>query len=632
MNRVWHVSLAALVGLALAAPRAALAEGAIEEIVAKNLAPDVGGTVTFQIAVSPDDNLVWAAGSYSLTLTATDPNGNVVVSGSPLTAPEAATPQQTTMVFADLALPQGYAGPLVVHAQLAHGKESETSPPVGIVVGGSAGSATIVPPGSPPPGQVPAPGVAESPAPAQPQAPPAPHVPTQSYNGSLALNAGFAAQQTQSGTLNMTGKFANNQSVTTSLGLANTPGATKPIFSYQTPTTLVQIGTFAPAYDRDVLAGPTGSGFGFKQQYTQTNYLQGAYISGNHDTTNPFEISAAQYGFPLHGTSVTVTGAYETVYGPVQASGPYFLRDGTFFGFGDDVTAKNSTITYGLHYGMSYYLDDITGSDQFGQVFDTSFGFAIRKAHFAFTYVRATPAFSNSLAPSITPDQENESASINFPLGVLQLTLGFNAYRNDLPGSTAVQTTHYSTENIGITYPLKNGDTLSLQGVNGIQHQTGTPVAPFSGNDGTTFAYTTRRGPYAIQYTLTDTETRDDTGDLLHVMTDGITISRTPFAGITISGGYNLSQNDASSDTQSSVSNSATASVSWTRGSLTLSTQLNHALTLPAFGAVNPPTTTYNYGLTVKPPHSPYSLSATVTENIGMINTSVGALSLNRQF
>ena len=93
-----------------------------------------------------------------------------------------------------------------------------------------------------------------------------------------------------------------------------------------------------------------------------------------------------------------------------------------------------------------------------------------------------------------------------------------------------------------------------------------------------------------------------------------------------------MSQNDASSSTLTSITNSATASISYTRGSVTFSTQLNHALTLPAFGVVNPPTTTYNYGLSVKPPHSPYSLSATVTENIGMINTSVGALSLNRQF
>lgn len=629
MKGVRRITLAATIALALAAPRPAFADNSIEEIVAKNLTPDVGGTVTFQIAVTPDDNLVWAAGSYSLTLTASDPNGNVVAGGSPVAAPEAATPQQTTMVFADLALPQGYVGPLVVHAQLSHGKESETSPPVGIVVGGAAGVATIVPAASPPPGQVPAPGVAASPSAAPP---PVAHVPVQSYNGSLALNGGFAAQQTQSGTLNLTGKFSNNQSITTSLGLANTPGATKPIFTYQTPTTLLQIGSFSPTFDRDVLAGPTGTGFGFKEQYGAKNFLQGAYISGDHDTTNPFEVSAVQYGFPLNGTSVTVTGAYEDVYGPAQTSGAYFLRNGTFFGFGDDVTAKNSTITYGMHYGMSYYLDDISGADQFGEVFDTSFGFAIRKAHFAFTYVRATPAFSNSLAPSITPDQENESAAINFPLGVLQITLGLNAYRNDLPGSTAVQTTHYATENIGITYPLKNGDTLSLQGVNGIQHQTGTPVAPFSGNDGTTFAYTTKRGPYAVQYTLNDTETRDDTGDLLHVMTDGITVSRTPFAGITLSGGYNLSQNDASSSTQTSISNSATASISYTRGSFTFSTQLNHALTLPAFGVVSPPTTTYNYGLSVRPPHSPYSVSATVTENIGMINTSVGALSLNRQF
>ena len=44
------------------------------------------------------------------------------------------------------------------------------------------------------------------------------------------------------------------------------------------------------------------------------------------------------------------------------------------------------------------------------------------------------------------------------------------------------------------------------------------------------------------------------------------------------------------------------------------------------------PTTTFNYGVTFKPSQSPYSMSATVTENMGMISTSTGALNLNFQF
>jgi hypothetical protein len=77
--RFQRISAATLLALALVTPRAVFADSSsIEQIVAKNLTPDVGGTVTFQIAVSPDDNLVWAPGSYSVTLTASDPGGNVV--------------------------------------------------------------------------------------------------------------------------------------------------------------------------------------------------------------------------------------------------------------------------------------------------------------------------------------------------------------------------------------------------------------------------------------------------------------------------------------------------------------------------------------------------------------------------
>jgi hypothetical protein len=43
------------------------------------------------------------------------------------------------------------------------------------------------------------------------------------------------------------------------------------------------------------------------------------------------------------------------------------------------------------------------------------------------------------------------------------------------------------------------------------------------------------------------------------------------------------------------------------------------------------PSTTYNYGLTIKPNHSPYSMSGTVTENVGQMNSATGALNLNYQ-
>jgi hypothetical protein len=625
-------ALALVLGLAVVQPALAGAASSTEQIVPKNLTPDPGGTATFQIAVTPGDNTVWNAGSYTITLIANDPTGTTVVTAAPFTVDEAATPQQTTMVFVDLTLPGGYVGPLIVHAHLSHEKTSEDSLPAGIVVGGAAGGATVAPAASPPPGQIPTPG---GPATLPNGAPPPPvsvAAPAQQFTGSLAANAGFAAQQTQSTVMNLSGKFGANDSMTAAAGLANTPGNTKPLISFQTPSLLTQVGTISPSFDRDAFAGPTGTGVAFKTTWNNSqDILQGAYLSGNHDTTNPYEMEAVSLGFPVFGNAMTVTGGYEDIYGPDQP-GSFFLRNGAFFGLGDDIHAPHSTITYGIHYGLTYYHDDINDIDQLGEVFDLALGFKIRNAQFAFTYDRASPYFANASAPGVTPDRETETAAVTVPVGVLQVTLSANAYRDDLPGSLLLQTTHFVTENIGITAPLKNGDVLSFQAVNGVQHQTGDPVAPFSGNDGTTFAYTTKRGPFAIQYTLADTETRDNTGDLLHVITDGITVSRAPFRGLTISGGFNLNENDANAAAQTMISNSVTGSLSYTLGGLTFSTQFNQALSHPYVGLSSPPTLTYNYGLSLKPPHSPYSISATVSENIGAMNSSTGALSLNRQF
>ena len=627
-------AIALTFGLAVLQPSMAGAANAIEQIVPKTLTPDPGTTTTFQIAVTPDDNTVWAAGSYTITLIAADPSGTTVATSAAFTVDQPATPQQTTMIFIDLTLPGGYAGPLVVHARLEYGKTSEDSLPAGIVVGVSAGQTTVAPAASPPPGQVPTPGgPATLPSPAGAPPPPIAVAPRpQIYSGSLAANTGYGTQQTQSGVLNLSGKFSANESVTAAAGLANTPGNTKPLISFQTPYLLTQVGTISPSYDRDAFAGPTGTGVAFKTTWNNSqDILQGAYISGNHDTTNPFEMEAVSLGFPVFGNPVSVTGGYEDIYGPDQP-GPFFLRNGAFFGLGDDVRSPHSSITYGIHYGLTYFHDDISDLDQLGEVFDLALGFTIKKAQLAFTYDRASPYFANSSAPGVTADRENETAAVTVPLGVLQLTLSANAYRDDLPGSLLLQTTHYATENLGISAPLKNGDVLSFQAVNGVQHQTGDPIAPFSGNDGTTFAYTTKRGPFAIQYTLADTETRDNTGDLLHVITDGITVSRAPFAGLTVSGGFNLNENDANAAAQTMISNSVTGSLSYTRGALTLSTQFNQAFSHPYVGLSSPPTLTYNYGVAFKPVHSPYSISGTISENIGMVNSATGALSVNRQF
>jgi len=156
-------------------------------------------------------------------------------------------------------------------------------------------------------------------------------------------------------------------------------------------------------------------------------------------------------------------------------------------------------------------------------------------------------------------------------------------------------------------------------------------MAPFSGNDNTSLAYTTKRGPYAIQLTVTSTNQRSNPDSLMHVITDAITVSRAPFAGLTLTAGYNLVRNDANVAPMTSLMSGANASLTYAVGPFSFATQVTHSLTHPFVGMSTSPSTTYNYGVTIKPNHSPYSLSGTVTENVGQMNSATGALNLNYQ-
>jgi hypothetical protein len=665
----WAVASRRFAGAALAAlvallPVVAFADSSIQQLVAKTLTPRPGEPATFEIGITSSDTTIWDPASYTVQLVATDPSGAPVVSTDPVPGEDPAIPGQTTIVFLTLTIPASYTGPVNVIARLKHRNSVDESIPIGIVVGGTAVAAAPpvvpAPPGQPPaPGATPVPGATAIPGqpgiPGQPpeQAPPGPEAspaaapaaspqvaqsapaaspPAKKFTGTLASNETYATQGTQSGTLNLSGSLGPNDSFTTTAGLATTPGGNKPLVGIQTQYALTQVGTFSPSFDKDVFAGPSGTGVSIKRTWGDVHSLQFALISGNHATTNPYEMEGLSYDFPVLNNPFEVTGGFETVDGPTQ-QGAFFLRSGRFLGLGWDAKAPHSSLTYSIHYGMVDYLDDLTNTERADRVFDLALGFMLRKAQFSFGYVRAGPYYADASAPGVTPDKESETASVTVPVGVFQTTLSASGYRDDLPGSTLQQQTHFWTESAGITYPFKNGDSLALQSSNGVQHQTGDPIAPFSGNDNTSLAYTTKRGPYAIQYTLTSTNQRDNGGHLMHVISDALNVSRAPFAGVTLTTGFNLTHNEANVEQSTGLNSSATASVSYTKGALTFSTQVNHALAHPFVGLSTPPMTTYNYGLTMKPASSPYSVSATVTQNVGgSANSSNGALSVNRAF
>ncbi len=678
-SRRWLASVLSI--LLAGAPLTALADSSIQELVPKTVTPGSGSALDFEIGVTSSDTTIWAAGSYTIALTATDPSGTTIVSTDPMPVSDAAAPGQTTFVFLTLPLPAGYVGPVNVRAHLAHGNTTSDSVAVGIVIGGTAGANGTVEAapaaGQPPvPGATPVPGAVSIPgqpgvlgqpplqgAPGPPSSPapmiasataapvaavatPAPTVapaatspilagppPTPlKVTGTVSNNDAFAAQGAQSGTLNLSGSFDHGDSFTASGGLATTPGAGKPLVSLQTQYVLTQVGTFSPNFDKDVFSGVSGNGIEMKRVWGTTHTLQLAYVSGDQATPNDYNVAGASYGFPIGTDPFEVTGGYEEVNGPVQ-TGQYFLRNGEFLGAGIvSGPPSGHSLTYEVHYGTVDYLDGLSGDDKSGSVLDVAFGFMLRKAQFSFGYVRAGPNYANLAAPGVKPDNEAETASVNVPLGVLQASLSANGYRDDLPGSILQQDTHFWSESASLTLPFKGGDSLALQSSNGIEHQTGDPIAPFSGNDNTSLAYTTQRGKYQIQYTLTSTNQRDNSPSLVHVVSDAINVSRAAFAGFTLTAGYNLSRNLANVESGTSLTSSANVSLTFVNGPFSFASQVSHSFSHPYAGLSPLGTTTYNYGITLKPLHSPVSLSGTITENVGTMNISTGNLNLNYQF
>jgi hypothetical protein len=654
-----------LVCLLAGSPLAAAADSSIQELVAKTVAIPAGSTATFEVGVTSSDTTIWNAGTYTVQLLATDPSGTLVASTDALPGDDSAIPGQTTFLFLSLPIPMSFLGPLNVIARLKHGGTVDDSVAVGIVVGATTlanteetqpvsqpaagqpppSGATPIPgaqtiPGQPGiPGQPPQPVAAATTAPvatAAPSAAPAPAAapaPTSApkISGTLANNDAYGNPSAQSGTLNLSGVGGGNTTYTASGGLSTTTGAGKPVVNIQTQYVLMQVGTFSPSFDKDVFAGVSGTGVDYKRVWDPAHTLQFAFISGDHATINPYQIEAVSYGFPLSSTMpFEVTGGLEQVTGPVQ-TGQYFVRDGEFLGAGLVGKPTGTTLTYELHYGVTDYLDALTDTQRFDSVLDLALGFMLNKVQFSFGYVRAGAYFANLSAPSVKPDNEAETASITAPLGVLQAQFSVNGYHDDLPGSSLQQETNFWTESASLTYPFPNGDSLALQSANGIQHQTGDPSAPFSGNDNTSLAYTTKRGPYAVQLSLTSTNQRGNTDSFMHVITDAITVSRAPFAGLTLTAGYNLVQNNANVASSTSIMSGANASLTYVVGPVSFATQITHSLTHPFVGMSTSPSTTYNYGLTIKPNHSPYSMSGTVTENVGQMNSATGALNLNYQ-
>ena len=591
-------ALAVAIALLPARELAGAADSVIAGVVNTTPAPPAGGTITYHVGLTAPAP-VWEPGSYHVAAELHDESDAVVARSTPVTG-VLVEPGRTTMVFIDLTLPQNAKGAYRAIMVVDHnGSVVERSEPQPVVIDG------LVPSQSSPSALA--------------------HV-----GGNLATNANFASSDSQSALLTLTGKYGGNQSFTTTGALSTTPGGSRPVVGIQTATTLTQLGTFAPSIDPLAFEGVTGTGVGFRKSWGAVHALQLAYVSGGHATANPYSIEALSYAIPAAGGKLTLTMGLAQVDGPPQGI-VADLNDGTFAAI-SFARAPSDRLPFGytLRYSAMRY-DDKSGEQRFDRALEAGVAFKTGRVGWTLDVLRAGPYYPTITAPGLSSDRQTERIAATIPIRPdFSATVAMNGYRDALPGSVSLQTTHFWTESLTLTKSLRNGDSLSVNLVGSTQHQAGaTDLA--SATDTSNITYSAKRGPYSFQFTLGGNNQRDNTGNLAHTTQDGFTVTRTLIAGLSLSTGVNFTKNAASDPSATNSLTSSNLTLGWTRGPITLSSSIVNTRSRPFFGPAPADTTGESVGITFKM-RKTTALQATLTNNRSTATTSTGALNVTRQF
>jgi hypothetical protein len=598
LTRRASAALAAAVAIAVLPARelAGAADSPIVAIANTTAAMTAGGTITYQVGLAAPAS-GWEAGSYHVAAELHGENDAVVATSKPMTgAPVEAG--RTTMVYVDLTLPPDAKGTYRTIVVVDHnGAVVERSEPQPVVVDGL--------------------GLAQPSSPGH-------------LGGNLATNTNFASSDSQSALLTLTGKYGGNQSFTTTGALSTTPGGSRPVIGIQTATTLTQLGTFTPSIDPLAFDGVTGTGVGFRKSWGAVRALQLAYVSGGHATANPYSIEALSYAIPAAGGKLTLTMGFAQVDGPSQGI-VADLNDGTFAAI-SFARAPSDRLPFGytVRYSAIRY-DDKSGEQRFDRALEAGLAFKTGRVGWTLDVLRAGPYYPTITAPGLSSDRQTERIAATIPIrSDLSATVAMNGYRDALPGSVSLQTTHFWTESLTLTKSLRNGDSLSLNLVGSTQHQAGaTDLA--SATDTSNITYNAKRGPYSFQFTLGGNNQRDNTGNLQHTTQDGITITRTLIAGLSLSTGVNFTKNAANDPSGTSAFTASNVTLGWTRGPITISSSVVNTRSRPFLGPAPADTTGESVGITFKMQKTT-ALQATLTNNHSTATTSTGALNVTRQF
>jgi hypothetical protein len=600
--------------LVIASILPALARGTIAEVGIKEHTPAAGQHVQFQVALIASDADGLRAGDYSVRVELRNADGAQIAASGDVSGTENVTSDKGAVVIVPVDLPPGISGNVQLQAILLQaGAVAGRSEPQTIVIGGLA----LAP-------------AAPAAAAAQPNA--------FSLTGNMTANENVAQGPLgQSGMLSLDGKVNENLSFSASGGVTSSNGGNKPVFTIKTKTSQLEFGTFAPSFDPMVFDGPSGLATSYRFAIDDKHVVQTAYVLGAQGTLNPFDVGAVNFLHPIgRSSSIAATLGIFKVKGEFNPlSGEPLPDTGEFFGLTLQREASGSVFGWGLHYGLQGYRDK-AGVSRAGNAFNATGNLTTGKAAWTFDYRRTSPNYMNLFAGGVTPDRESVKLNVSVPLGTLTSSFGVSTDDDNLPGASLAQSSRAFSENLSLTLPFKNGDSLAYS-FNGSTTHLGanlvvspTAVNSASAGDGQNITYNAKRGDYTFSYTLGYTNQRDNQNNLQHVSTDGITVSRAVSKGLTFTTNVSLNTNVAANSASSNSGIAGTLGLGYVAGPVELSGSFGTSRSRPYLGLRPPDTSTMNLGLKLAQTKN-FTIQGGFTQSAGAQTTQSGSINVTQK-
>jgi hypothetical protein len=576
--------------------------GAITAFTAKQSSPVPGETILFEVGITSSDGTSWDPATVSTAISLVTTGGTVLQTSAAVPALATVTATLTTPVFVPLTIATRISGTYAAVATVTHlGNVVSMSAPIPIVIGALRA-------------QIPSKTTKKKP-----------------LSFTVGTNATLSDPSAQSLSVQGNGKFADGRSFSEKATISSVNGGSQPNVSFQTATTILRGGIFAPSFDNLVLSGVTGTGFSIRRQLVGASSIQFEMLSSGHATPNPFNLDGLSIGQPIGAGTLSFTAGIARVQGPVDPSLTSFLESGNLFGLDYVHPANDAGFSYELRYGYINYVDGVSDRRRTDHAYEFLSGFNLAKAAWTLDLNHTGPFYPVISAPSLTADRQDYLLTGTRVFGPLSLKVRLEGTQNGLDGTPSTQEANVWSEGVNLGYTLHNNDAIEVDASNAINHvYSDTSVESLTQN--LALSYTGKRGVTSFEGDFSTATDQDNAGNTTHTITDALSLGRAVAAGLSLTTRYALTDILANAATATTISQQGSVKLTYAYRAYAFSLGFNRSSALPFTGLTLPASLGLNAGLAFKPKNAPLTVSGSLTQNHGFHPGSVARLNLSRKY